>query len=502
MQKKYILAIDQGTTGSRVYIYDFLGNVVANEYEEIKQYYPKPAWVEHDPEEIWQGVLRLIKKALKHNSLKANDIHSIGITNQRETALIWERKTSKPIYNAIVWQCRRTTELCESLKKKNYSELVHKKTGLVIDAYFSGTKWQWILNQVENSRHRGENGELLAGTIDTWLLYKLTGEHYTDYTNASRTLLYNIQTKNWDQELLDCMEIPQLMLPQVLPSHSNFGTIKNIEELNGVPVHAMIGDQQAALFGQLCGNKGDAKNTYGTGSFFLLNTGSDLHLSGGGVLTTLACDLKGNVCYALEGSVFIAGAVVQWLRDQLKFFTKASEAEVLLKNLDNEVDGIVFVPAFAGLGVPYWDMQARGGIFGLSRDTNIAQITRAAIKAIAFQTYDLVNAIVNETKNTKDKNFSLNELKVDGGACANNYLMQFQADILQKKILRPQNLDTTALGAAFLAGLGSGFWSIENLKSMQKTQTIFEPKMDAGRRKEELDYWEQGIHRSGKWIRN
>ena len=502
MNKECIIAIDQGTTGNSVFIYDKSGKVIAFEYKEFTQIFPKLAWVEHDPEEIWQSLVLLIRKALSKSKRKAIDVMALGITNQRETAVIWDRKTSKPIYNAIVWQCRRTTDICQKYKDEGYADLIHKKTGLVIDAYFSGTKWQWILDNVEGARVKAENGDLFAGTIDSWLLFKLTGEHSTDYTNASRTMLYNIQTKDWDQDLLKLMNIPSSILPNVYPSRGLFGKIIKLPELEGVPVCAMVGDQQAALFGQQCTKAGDAKNTYGTGSFFLLNTGEHFVLSQKGILTTLACNEYGHVSYALEGSVFIAGAVMQWLRDEMKFYKNADESEKLIKSLTNEIDEVVFVPAFVGLGAPYWDMKARGAILGITRNTSSAQITRAALKSIAFQTYDLIHTILEEAKSFKQKqniDIKIEELKVDGGACSNNYLMQFQADILQIPVVRPSNIETTAIGAAFLAGLEINFWTVEDLKRLQTRQNVFTPKMNDESRIKELEYWKKGVERSLNW---
>ena len=499
MSKDCILSIDQGTTGSRVYVFDNKGKILAQEYEEFQQYYPKPAWVEHDPEEIWQSVSRLLGKALKKSGRSAKDVRGLGITNQRETTLLWERSTGKPLYKAIVWQCRRTAKRCEELKKQGYAELFHAKTGLVIDAYFSGTKIEWILDQVEGARERAEKGELAAGTIDSWLLFKLTGEHASEYSNASRTLLYNIEKKDWDDELLDILRVPRSLLPKVYPSRYHFGKVRGLAELEGIPVLAMLGDQQAALFGQLCVKPGQAKNTYGTGSFLLLHTGQERFLSKSGLLTTLACDATGQVAYALEGSVFIAGAVMQWLRDSLKLFTKAADSEKLLAELDESPDEVVFVPAFVGLGAPHWDMQARGAILGLSRDTSAAQITRAALKSIALQAVDLIELIEKESSQ------KLDVLRVDGGASANSFLMQYQADILGRPVERPANIDTTALGSAYLAGIEAGIWGFSDLEAFQSFQSggsRFEPKMEAKRREQERAYWRQGIERTKGWSKD
>ena len=494
LNKECIISIDQGTTGSRIHIFDSRGNVIVSEYREFKQHFPEPAWVEHDAEEIWSDVNELLQKALKKCGRKPSHIQGLGITNQRETAVIWERKTGKPIYNAIVWQCRRSAARCAELKAQGHEETLHKKTGLLADAYFSATKFEWLLDNVEGAREAAEKGDLAAGTIDSWLIFKLTGEHFTDYTNASRTLLYNIEKKDWDDELLQLFNIPRAILPQVRPSRFQFGSIINVEGLDGVPVLAAIGDQQAALFGQLCVNAGQAKNTYGTGAFLLLHTGNQLVHSDSGILTTLACNHDGQVAYALEGAIFVAGAVVQWLRDSLRLFDNAASSEDLLKSLEDKEDEIVFVPAFTGLGAPHWDMQARGAILGLSRDTSAAQITRAALKSIALQSYDLISIM---EKNMKEK---MELLRVDGGASANTFLMQYQADIIAKPVERPSNTETTALGSAYLAGMEAGLWTFDDLQSFQsKKKKRFEPNMNEKRRRHELTYWHQGLERAKLW---
>ncbi len=493
MAQECILSIDQGTSGSRVYLLNKKGKVLANEYEEFPQYFPQAAWVEHDPEEIWLSVQRLIQKVLKKSGLPSKYIHGIGITNQRETAVIWDRKTGKPIYRAIVWQCRRTAEHCVKLIEGGYTDTIHEKTGLLIDAYFSGTKFAWILDHVDGAHERAKRGELAAGTIDSWLLFKLTAEHSTDYTNASRTLIYNISKKDWDDELLEIFDIPRAILATAQSSRSHFGQVINVSGLEGVPVLAMMGDQQSALFGQLCHKAGEAKNTYGTGAFLLFHTGNQFVLSKSGILTTLACNENGQVAYALEGAIFIAGAVMQWLRDSLHFFKQASESEKLIGGLREESDGVVFVPAFAGLAAPHWDMQARGALFGLSRDTSIQHIVRAALKSIALQSYDLVDAMEKAT------NKELTTLKVDGGATANSFLMQYQADILNKRLCRTANLDATALGSAYLAGIHAGIWTLEDLHAFQGKATFFEPKMEQSVRKKELAYWRQGVERTKAW---
>ncbi|MBL8019325.1 MAG: glycerol kinase GlpK [Leptospirales bacterium] len=495
MAKDFIISIDQGTTGSRVFCFDTTGKVVSSAYREFTQHFPKPGWVEHDATEIWTGVCSLLAEALSKGGLDARNAAGIAITNQRETTLIWDKKTGEPVHRAIVWQCRRTADYCEELKKKNLADLVRKKTGLVIDAYFSGTKIRWMLENVAGARTRAEKGELMAGTIDTWLLYKLTGEWKTDYTNASRTLLYNIETKQWDDELCKILNVPRSLLPEVQASRSKFGTTRNVQGLiDGIPVLAIAGDQQAALFGQLCVKPGQAKNTYGTGCFLLFQTGSKYIISKSGLLTTLACDEKGGVSYALEGSVFIGGAVIQWLRDFMKFFASARETEDMIKNIRDDEDDVVFVPAFAGLGAPHWDMQARGAVFGLTRDTDPARMTRAALKSIAFQSHDLVRAM------EKDTGEKLPSLRVDGGATANHYLMQFQSDILNVPVERPQNADTTALGVAYLAGMEAGIWKdAEALLKLQENRTFFRPSMSQERRDRELRLWSKGVERVKNW---
>ena len=491
----FIMSIDQGTTGSRVFCFDTSGNVISSAYKEFTQHFPKPGWVEHDAEEIWSGVQELIGEALQKGKLNGKDCQAIGITNQRETVVVWDHSTGKPIHNAIVWQCRRTSSVCQGLKGKGYETTIRKKTGLVIDAYFSGTKIAWILDNVNGARSRAEKGELYAGTIDCWLLYKLTGEFKTEYTNASRTLLYNIEEKKWDDDLCRLIEVPKKMLPEVHPSRADFGKTRGIQALpDGIPVCAMLGDQQAALFGQVCVNPGEAKNTYGTGCFLLFNTGDQFLISQQGLLTTLAVDGQGGVCYALEGAVFIAGAVVQWLRDYARFFAQAPDTEGLIENIKDEEDDVVFVPAFSGLGAPHWDMNARGAIFGLTRDTDPARITRAALKSIAFQSYDLVSAM------EKDTGQDLPFLRADGGATANNYLMQFQADILNKPVERPANVDTTALGSAYLAGIHAGIWKdAKDLLKLMGDKTVFKPAMEPGRRKREIHYWNKAIGRVKDW---
>ena len=497
MSKPFIIAIDQGTTGSRVFCFDTSGKVITTAYKEFTQHFPKSGWVEHDAKEIWQGVNQLLKEAIEKSGLDAKECQGIGITNQRETTVLWDRRTGEPIHNAIVWQCRRTADICKEIKKQGHEETIRNKTGLVVDAYFSGTKIQWLLDNVPGARFRANNGELAGINMDSWLLYKLTGEFATDYTNASRTMLFNIEKKEWDPELLKIIgNIPASILPLVKPSRDRYGVTRGLDSLpDGIPVLALIGDQQAATFGQLCVNPGEAKNTYGTGCFLLFNTGQEFLISKSGLLTTLACDSKGGVAYALEGSVFIGGAVVQWLRDYLKFFNDAKESEAMVNDINDEEDEVVMVPAFVGLGAPHWDMNARGAVFGITRDTSPARMTRAALKSIALQSYDLVKAM------EKDTGQAMPVLRVDGGATANNYLMQFQADIVQRPVERPAIVDTTALGSAYLAGMEAGIWSeFSDLQKLAADKTRFDPKMAPARREREIRYWHKAVERVKGWV--
>ena len=495
MSKDFLIAIDQGTTGSRIFCFDTSGNVITSVYQEFTQHFPHPGWVEHDADEIWDGIVTLLEEAIEKGKLDPKNALGIGITNQRETTVIWDRKNGKPIHNAIVWQCRRTTDICKKVKDTGLESTVRKKTGLVIDAYFSGTKIQWLLENVNGIRKRAENGELAAGTIDSFLLYKLTGEHATEYTNASRTLIYNIEKKEWDNDLLEIFgKIPASLLPEVKPTRAQFGVTSGVKTLpDGIPVLSMVGDQQAAMFGQLCVNPGQAKNTYGTGCFLLFNTGDQFLISKSGLLTTLACDNTGNVCYALEGSVFIAGAVMQWLRDYMKFFSDASQTDNIISNL-NDDDSVILVPAFVGLGAPHWDMNARGAIFGLTRDTSQAQIIRGALKSIALQSLDLVIAMETDTGK------KMSGLRVDGGATANEFLMQYQANILNRPVERPSNIDTTAIGAAYLAGIEAGLWKdASELLKLQTDRMVFKPDMDEKTRSREIKYWRKAIERVKEW---
>lgn len=491
---KYILAIDQGTTGSRAFVFDKQGCIVSRAYREFTQYFPKPGWVEHNPDEIWHSVSFAIKKALSRKNIKPKDIAAIGITNQRETTILWDKKTFRPVHKAIVWQCRRTASICDSLKKRGYARTFHKKTGLIIDAYFSGTKIKWLLDNIKGLRRRAQAGQICFGTVDTWLIAKLTGQrvHVTDYTNASRTLIFNIRNKKWDDELLKILNIPRQILPEVKSSSAIFGeTAKNVcGLLAGTPIAGVAGDQQAALFGQGCFLAGEMKNTYGTGCFLLLNTGPRFILSKKGLLTTLSCDRQGNPSYALEGAVFIAGAAVQWLRDELKLIKTAAETAKWAGKV-TDTNGVYFVPAFVGLGAPYWDSGARGEITGITRGTSRPHIIRAMLEAIAYQVKDIVNVMQKET------GCKLNSLRVDGGACSNDFLMQFQADILKAKIIRPQITETTVKGAAMLAGLAVGFWkSARELKKTLKGEKIFFPQMKDTKRTELYKGWLKAIRKA------
>jgi glycerol kinase len=487
---EFIIGIDAGTTGIRAFCFDKKGKVISMAYEEFKQIFPKPGWVEHSPLEIWEKTERLITASIRKGKLKAKDAVAIGITNQRETTVVFDKKTGKPVYNAIVWQCRRTSDYCGELKKQGLESEFRNRTGLVLDAYFSGTKINWILDNVKGVREKAERGDLLFGTIDTWLLFNLSGKrsHATDHTNASRTLIYNIQQKKWDDDLLKILKIPHSLLPEVHPSRASFGKTHGLKSLpDGIPITALVGDQQGALFGQLCTEVGEAKNTYGTGCFLLFNTGDEFKISNNGLITTLACGPEGRTVYALEGSVFIGGAVIQWLRDSLKFFKQSKDTQKIAQSIKND-DDVVFVPAFAGLGAPHWDMNARGAIYGITRDTTPDQITRAALKAIAFQSLDLVNAM------EQDIGKELKVLKVDGGATFNDYLMQFQSDILGKKVVRPENVDTTVLGAAYLAGLETGFFkSVDELKKLSKKYKEYSPKMKVEQKSKEIHNWNVAV---------
>ena len=487
---KYILALDQGTTSSRAILFDKEGAIVATEQQEFPQIFPKPGWVEHDANVIWESQLAVAKAVLKNNQIEPTDIASIGITNQRETAIIWDKRTGKPIQNAIVWQDRRTASICDGLKAQGLEQYVREQTGLVIDAYFSGTKVHWMLTN--NPDLDTEN--LAFGTVDSWLIWKLTGGevHVTDYTNASRTLLYNIKDLKWDDKMLDVLDIPKNILPEVKPSSGVVGYTN--ESLFGakIPIAGMAGDQQAALFGQACNEVGMAKNTYGTGCFMLMNTGKKMVESKSGLLTTLACGLDGQPIYALEGSVFIAGAAIQWLRDGLELIENAADSEALAAGVPS-TDGVYVVPAFAGLGAPYWDMYARGAILGLTRGTSKAHLVRATLESLAYQTKDVLAAM------EKDSGVPLKSLRVDGGATANNFLMQFQADMLGVPVGRPRIVETTALGAAYLAGLAVGFWKKEELGTAWKIDKRFEPTMDEDTKAGLYKGWAKAVSRAMAW---
>lgn len=487
--KKYIISIDQGTTSTRAIIFDQQSNMIAMASEEIQQIYPKPGWVEHNPNQIWVSVLAVIARVLRESKIRANEIHSIGITNQRETTVIWEKETGFPIYNAIVWQSRQTNEICDELKKQGYEQLFRDKTGLVIDPYFSGTKIKWILDHVEGSRERARRGELCFGTIDTWLVYKMTGDvHITDYTNASRTLLFNIHDLKWDDELLDILDIPKEIMPEVKSSSEIYGYTLDYHFFGEkVPISGIAGDQQAALFGQACFEPGMVKNTYGTGCFMLMNTGEKPVFSQNGLLTTIAWHINGKTTYALEGSVFVAGSSVQWLRDGIKMIHHAGETEGLAYMLPSN-EGVYIVPAFVGLGTPYWDSDVRGAIFGITRGTSKAHFARAVLEAICYQSMDVLKAMEEDTR------IPIQSFKVDGGATINRFLMQFQSDILNLKVERPLILETTALGAAYLAGLSTGFWnSIDDIKHAWKREALFIPKMDAKTRENYVRGWKIAV---------
>ncbi|MCL4112001.1 UNVERIFIED_CONTAM: hypothetical protein GTU68_038817 [Idotea baltica] len=492
--KKYILALDQGTTSSRAILFDKNANIIATAQREFTQIYPQASWVEHNPIEIWDTQLKTAKEVIKTAGVSVAEIASIGITNQRETTVVWNKKTGKPIYNAIVWQDRRTAGICDQMKADGLQNYVKQNTGLVIDAYFSGTKIKWILENIEGAKALAKSGDLLFGTIDTWLIWKLTGGliHATDYTNASRTLVYNIKQLKWDEKLLSELDIPKSMLPEVKPSSGNYG--ETLTEFLGesLPITGVAGDQQSALFGQACIKAGMAKNTYGTGCFMLMNTGDTPIESKHGLLTTLACGTGDKPAYALEGSVFIAGAAIQWLRDGLKIIDAAPDSEYFANKVD-DTDGVYVVPAFAGLGAPYWDMYAKGAIFGLTRGTKKEHLIRATLQSLAYQTRDVLDAM------QQDAGIDLKTLRVDGGACANNYIMQFQADIINTNVERPEVIETTALGAAYLAGLKSGFYALEDLTTNWQIDKTFKPQMQEEERNKKYAKWQKAVDRCKNW---
>ncbi len=493
--KKFILALDQGTTSSRSIIFDDQGNIISMAQKEFSQIFPKPGWVEHDPEEIWSSQLSTAIEAINRAGISVNQIASIGITNQRETAIVWDKKTGIPVYNAIVWQDKRTADICNTLKKKkDFEKYVHEYTGLVVDSYFSATKIKWILDHVKGARKKAENGELLFGTVDTWLVWKMTDGslHITDYSNASRTMLFNIKTLKWDAKLLKALDIPPLMLPYVTDSSRIYGfTHRGVFEVE-LPIAGIAGDQQAALFGQACFTSGMAKNTYGTGCFMLMNTGHKMVKSKNGLLTTIAWGFGGKVEYALEGSIFIAGAAVQWLRDGLQVIHESSDSEYHANSVKSS-EGVYIVPAFAGLGAPYWDMDVRGAAFGLTRGTTKSHLIRATLESIAYQTKDVLSAMEH------DSGIKLKSLRVDGGACANNFLMQFQSDMLGVPVDRPRVTETTALGAAYLAGMAVGYYKKTNIIKHWQMDTEFKPKMKLTDRNELYNGWKKAVKLAQQW---
>ncbi|MET1258902.1 glycerol kinase GlpK [Flagellimonas sp. DF-77] len=495
---KYILALDQGTTSSRAVVFDKAGTIVSVAQKEFTQIFPQPGWVEHDATEIWSTQAGMAAEAVTKAGIKGEQIAAIGITNQRETAVVWDRKTGEPVYHAIVWQDKRTATFCDELKAAGKADLIREKTGLVIDAYFSATKVKWILDNVEGMRERAENGELAWGTIDSWLIWKMTeGElHITDVTNACRSLIFNINTMQWDDELLDLFTIPKSMLPEVRQSSEVYGHTSPNFFASKIPIAGIAGDQQAALFGQMCTNQGMVKNTYGTGCFMLMNIGEKPIVSKNNLLTTVAWKINGKTTYALEGSIFIAGAVVQWLRDSLKIIKTSSEVETLAGSV-NSSEGVYFVPAFAGLGAPHWNQHAQGTLFGLTRGSTDAHVARAALESIAFQTMDILKAM------EADSGISIKELRVDGGATVNDMLMQFQADVLDTVAIRPEIVETTVMGAAYLAGLAVGFWeSQEEIQDIWKSDVQFKPTQERGSIETAIKGWYRAINALEYWSKN
>ncbi len=491
----YIMALDQGTTSSRCILFDKSGNICSVVNKEFKQYYPQPGWVEHDAGEIWDTTLEVARAAMAKLSVKAEDIAAIGITNQRETTVVWDKETGEPIAHAIVWQCRRTSDIIDGLVKDGWSDKIREKTGLVPDAYFSGSKIKWLLDNTPGARRRAKAGKLLFGTIDTWLIWKLTGGrvHVTDYTNASRTMLFNIKELCWDKELLNLLDVPETMLPEVKPSSCVYGKT-DFELLGGeIPIAGAAGDQQCALFGQCCFEPGQMKNTYGTGCFLLMNTGHDIVRSQNGLVTTIAASADGTVQYALEGSIFIAGAAIQWLRDELGVLTSASESLEYAKRVPDTAGGYV-VPAFTGLGAPYWNQRARGVVVGITRGFSRAHLVRATLESLAYQTYDIVRAM------ERDSGIPIADLKVDGGASANNFLMQFQSDLIAADVYRPRCIETTALGAAYLAGLAVGYWSsLDDVRNNWSVNKVFTPELDEEKRRKLLHGWHKAVKCAQLW---
>lgn len=495
MSSRYIIALDQGTTSSRAVLFDEEGQIQAIKQKEFTQIFPKPGWVEHDPEEIWKSQLEVLTSLINEHHISASEIVSLGITNQRETAIVWDKISGEPVYNAIVWQDKRTANICEELKNRDLEGYIRQNTGLVVDSYFSATKVQWILENVEGARERAARGDLLFGTVDTWLIWKLTEgrSHLTDYSNASRTMFFNIQELQWDNKLLAEMDIPASMLPEVVPSSYHFGDFHF--KGSTIPIGGVLGDQQAALFGQACFEPGTAKNTYGTGCFMLLNTGEKLEHSQSGLLTTIAWGLDNKVYYALEGSIFIAGAAIQWLRDGLKLIDQASDSDYFAQQVPDD-HGVYVVPAFAGLGAPYWDMYARGAIFGLTRDSGKSHIIRATLESLAYQTRDVIHAM------EKDSGIKLVTLKVDGGASANDHLMQFQSDILGVDVERPEVIESTAVGSAYMAGIHAGIWKKEDILKNRRVNRLFKPQLDAGAREIRYKGWQKAVSRTMNWLKD
>lgn len=494
--EKYILTIDQGTTSSRAVLYNKKGESVGSSQKEFPQYFPNDGWVEHNANEIWNSVQSVIAGAFIDSGVQPSQVAGIGITNQRETTVIWDKETGKPVYNAVVWQSRQTSHIAKQLVNDGHSDLFHKKTGLIIDAYFSATKVRWILDQIDNGQERAENGELLFGTIDTWLVWKLTDgqAHITDYTNAARTMMFNIENLEWDEEILEILNIPKQMLPEVKSNSEVYGNTTSYHFFGSeVPIAGMAGDQQAALFGQMAFEKGEVKNTYGTGAFIIMNAGEELTLSEHNLITTIGYGIDGKVNYALEGSIFVAGSAIQWIRDGLDMIDDSAESEDLANESDNN-DEVYVVPAFTGLGAPYWNSDARGSVFGLTRGTTRADFVKATLQSLAYQTRDVIDTMY------KDTGVDIPFLKVDGGAALNNYLMQFQADILGMEIQRAENLETTALGAAYLAGLAVGFWEdMEELKSLRKVGKKFEPKMNNSKKEKLYHGWKKAVEATEKF---
>lgn len=495
---KYIMAMDQGTTSSRCILFDKAGNICSSAQKEFAQYYPKPGWVEHDPHEIWSSQMAVAIEAMGKIGADAGDIAAIGITNQRETTIVWDKKTGNPVYPAIVWQCRRTSDMIEELKQDGFADKIREKTGLIPDAYFSATKIKWILDYVDGAREAAERGDLLFGTVDTWLIWKLTkGQvHVTDYTNASRTMLFDIYKRQWDEEILEYFNIPKSMLPEVKSSSCIYGYTNENLIGGSIPISGAAGDQQSALFGQCCFRAGDVKNTYGTGCFLLMHTGKQAVRSEHGLLTTIAVNPDGTLGYALEGSVFVAGAAIQWLRDEMQILNSAPESELYCLSVP-DTNGVYVVPAFTGLGAPYWDQYARGAVLGLTRGAGKAHLIRATVESLAYQVTDVIHAM------EKDSGMKLSSLRVDGGASANNFLMQFQSDLLDVQVVRPSCIETTALGAAYLAGLAAGFWKdAEEIRQNWKQEREFSPSVEPKKREDLLKGWQKAVRCTFQWAKD